>query len=268
MLPDPAEPETARACAQAVAILGMHRSGTSCLAGALQRRGLQLGEVVTEVWDNPRGNREDLELRHLNNALLAASGGTWRRPPDAVQWDADLAARRDALLEVRRGRGRWGFKDPRTVLTLPFWREALPNLRLVGTIRSPAAVASSLIRRQEEERRRGLRANPAPLFTPAEALDLWKAYNQRLLDLATREGFPLVCYDWPAERYLRAVDDAATRLGLGALPSGASDFFEEGLRGRFGGGDLPVPEEYTQLYRQLVAHAEGRSSGTGPGVQV
>jgi len=37
----------ATSSSQAVLILGMHRSGTSCLAGSLQEAGLYLGEVNT-----------------------------------------------------------------------------------------------------------------------------------------------------------------------------------------------------------------------------
>jgi len=49
--------------AETVAILGMHRSGTSCLAGSLQELGLYLGEVYDQNPHNPRGNRENAAAR-------------------------------------------------------------------------------------------------------------------------------------------------------------------------------------------------------------
>jgi len=41
-------------------ILGMHRSGTSCLAGCLQAAGLISGEVNIQAMYNAKGNRENL----------------------------------------------------------------------------------------------------------------------------------------------------------------------------------------------------------------
>jgi len=43
-------------------ILGMHRSGTSALAGSLEGAGLNLGPVSTHEVDNAKGNREDTRI--------------------------------------------------------------------------------------------------------------------------------------------------------------------------------------------------------------
>lgn len=53
-----------------VCVLGMHRSGTSVLAGCLGNYGLYLGEVVREAPHNKEGNNENLAVR----ALLATPG--------------------------------------------------------------------------------------------------------------------------------------------------------------------------------------------------
>ena len=42
-----------------IAILGMHRSGTSCLTGCLQQMGLNLGKVSDFNEYNLKGNKED-----------------------------------------------------------------------------------------------------------------------------------------------------------------------------------------------------------------
>ena len=47
---------------QPIVILGMHRSGTSCLAGCLEELGLHLGTVITSAPHNKKGNRENPEL--------------------------------------------------------------------------------------------------------------------------------------------------------------------------------------------------------------
>lgn len=63
-----------------VMVLGMHRSGTSCLTGLLQQTGLELGDVVTEAPHNKKGNRENLDIMRLNDDVLAHSRGSWDRP--------------------------------------------------------------------------------------------------------------------------------------------------------------------------------------------
>lgn len=56
-----------------------------------------------------------------------------------------MARQRDRLIaSLTCPRGTpWGFKDPRTLLTLPFWEQGLADQRLVGTFRHPHAAAGS-----------------------------------------------------------------------------------------------------------------------------
>src|SRR3954462_4719838 len=106
-----------------VVILGMHRSGTSCLAGTLQDCGLYLGEVYEWRPFNLKGNRENQRIMDVNDAVLNLSDGAWNRPPTQLRWDDACSAERDAIVRGMReaSTGPWGFKDPRTLLTLPFW---------------------------------------------------------------------------------------------------------------------------------------------------
>ncbi|MFD2233067.1 hypothetical protein [Phaeospirillum tilakii] len=80
-----------------ILILGMHRSGTSCLTGMLEQAGLPLGEVNTVSRHNRKGNRENNEVMRLNDAVLAASGGRWDQPPPALCWDDLHRAERETL---------------------------------------------------------------------------------------------------------------------------------------------------------------------------
>ncbi|WP_213545023.1 hypothetical protein [Vannielia litorea] len=229
----------------AICILGMHRSGTSCLAGSLEARGLFLGEVNKFATFNRRGNKENSTCMQINNDLLALNGGAWDKPPEQMLWNADLRKRRDAHIAGFAACGRWGFKDPRTVFTFPFWREALPEMRLVGTFRHPHAVARSLLRR-------------GPKLAPATPpLDLWRRYNLRLLDIVERHGVPLLCFDWPPATYARAVDAIAADLGLDGHSGDAPEFYDHSLRqsdqddGTLG----EVSPEDTRIYEWLMTHA-------------
>lgn len=228
-----------------ILVLGMHRSGTSCLAGSLQQRGLHLGEVYEWRPHNRKGNRENQRIMDLNDAVLALNGGSWDRPPQQLSWDRACAGERDAIVrELREDcAGVWGFKDPRTLLTLAFWREGIADARLVGTFRHPTQVARSLHARD-------------PRMSLAQGLELWRIYNQRLLDCHAHAAFPLLSFDLDEAAYRHAVGAIARRLGLAdQLP--ADDFFERSLRTSHVDPAIEVPAPVSRLYARLLeaAHA-------------
>lgn len=221
-----------------VLILGMHRSGTSCLTGMLEQAGLPLGEVNTVSRHNRKGNRENNEVMRLNDAVLAASGGGWDQPPAALRWDDGHRAERDRLIGRHREQGLWGLKDPRMLLVLPFWREGLAAVTLVGTVRHPLAVARSL------EARSGIDI--------ATGVALWQHYATRLLDLWGDAPFPLLRFDWPAPVYCAAVRETARRIGLSAGPI---DFYEPELHHHHG-EDSAVPGTAGVAWETLRAISE------------
>ena len=94
----------------------------------------------------------------LNERLLAAMGLTWQSVSliEDSQWQTrrvqDLAAEAATYLKAHfMSRTLWGFKDPRTVRLLPFWRAVFQHVgvddRYVIAIRNPLSVASSLRKR-------------------------------------------------------------------------------------------------------------------------
>lgn len=224
-----------------VAILGMHRSGTSCLAGSLEEAGLFLGEVNTAAPFNKRGNRENRAIMDLHDAVLAHNGGAWDRAPQSARWLPEHRRRLDEIIASYPAGLLWGFKEPRSLLVLDGWIEALPTLRFVGTFRHPAAVAASLLNRNR--------------FEPTRSYGIWLAYNQRLIALQRRYGFPLVSFDWPNARYLTALEAMANTLGL-APPSEGFQFFANELRSNAARGDEELPAEVRQVYDTLLGIAE------------
>jgi hypothetical protein len=187
----------------AVAIVGMHRSGTSWLAGTLQELGLELG-VVDEVNPyNARGNREHTRIQELHASVFQAAGGSWRNPPGRAHWSD---AQRDELGSIVADLGRagtvWGFKDPRTLFVLDEWRAVVPDLEVVGIYRNPEAVAASL-------GRRGSFSMPR-----REALALWTVYNRRLVEIHRARPFPVLCFDRSASELAGQVGALANGFGL------------------------------------------------------
>ena len=227
-----------------VCILGMHRSGTSCLAGSLQQAGLHLGKYHSWNRFNQKGSRENQDIVDFNDALLAANRGSWEKPPGQLRFSRADVERARGLIRRYGGEQPWGFKDPRTLLTLPLWREAAVELKYVGIFRHPRAVAESLRRRSGGHM--GL----------SSAMALWGHYNQLLYDAWRREQFPLLCFDWEEQRFLKGLADVAKSLAL-AESDAAPAFFSRDLLHYQGQRWDQIPFRIKRLYQQLAAASEG-----------
>ena len=228
--------------AKPVIILGMHRSGTSCLAGSLEQAGLYLGQVNTKARYNPKGNRENRDIMDLNDRVLSSAGGSWDNPPSSTaQWSADQIATQSAIIATYPTNKIWGFKEPRTLLTLEGWLDALPDARLVGTFRHPMAVAQSLCSRNK--------------FPIEQGIGLWKAYNERLLQISQRRKISMMCFDWAPQHYSRALSNLSVRLDLTPPPAGFN-FFESVLRSDMAAQNYDLPSDIGDLFHALEAIAD------------
>ena len=162
-------------------VVGMHRSGTSCLAGMLQLAGFFTGLVEEWSPDNNKGSRENSAIVNLNDSLLSSAGGSWQKTEVLLAPSERQIQKRDHILQQLDSKKLpWMFKDPRTLFTLPFWLDAIPEVRMIGIFRNPVSVANSLLVR-----------NSIPIN---EGLRLWKAYNQRLLDIIEQKNTPLLYF--------------------------------------------------------------------------
>jgi hypothetical protein len=139
-------------------VLGMHRSGTSAAAKALEALGANMGShLMPEAADNPLGFFEDLQLQGLNEQWLAQAGLTWSSVTSSVAMASDpiaLAAHRDRIqlaLRERISMPRWAFKDPRMCRLFWLWKPVLAEFQIdtcaIFVLRNPFAVAQSLHRR-------------------------------------------------------------------------------------------------------------------------
>lgn len=138
-----------------VAVIGMHRSGTSMLAGMLYHLGVDMGQdlVMDNHVHNPLGYYEDRDFLRLNERILTAADGGWEKPPDpgAIKEVAKGAKFEDEILELVKDRPEpWGWKDPRTALTLPVYRAVLPDLKIIVIVRRSEAVVRSLLARERK----------------------------------------------------------------------------------------------------------------------
>jgi hypothetical protein len=141
----------------AIVVLGMHRSGTSLVAGALHKMGVHMGSRFREPDEtSPYGYWEDLDWRDVNKRILNGAGGTWYDPPPLWRIErevARLAPRIGQLVSERYNKhSLWGMKDPRTALSIPYLHLCFPStaIRYVLVKRWGDDVVDSLMRRAEK----------------------------------------------------------------------------------------------------------------------
>jgi hypothetical protein len=193
-----------------VCILGMHRSGTSVLARLLNLLGVYLGpdeHLMQPGSDNPKGFWEHKEIQKLDDEILAMLGGSWHQPPDFPEgWEcstklAGVRERAAKIINADFGEVEiWGWKDPRTCLSLPFWQQLLSGIVYVVCLRHPLEVARSL------EQRNG--------FSVEKSLYLWLVYLEAILRTTSPGNRCIVLYEELLENSQHELRRLAEYLGL------------------------------------------------------
>lgn len=213
-------------------VLGPSRSGTSAITRMLALLGVQLGPPEALLGpiagENSKGFFEHRPIVTINKEILERLGGSWSEPPrplDGWQRDAgleDLRVRARTLLASDFAGARlWGFKDPRTSLTLPFWDELLGQARYVICHRRPLDSARSL------EKRNGIRLD--------DGVALWTRYTAAALVNTAGRRRILVGYDELFAARETLLGELAGFLGVsesvdGAVRARARDWIEQDLR--------------------------------------
>jgi len=229
----------------------MHRSGTSALARGLLELGVALGEELMPARpENPKGFWENMDVLSINERLLERIGLRWDslipggKVVSSILDAPDLHEEaQDVLSRNTSGGQLWGFKEPRTVLVLPFWQSVFASLDLepcyVIATRHPLSVVSSLKARNA---------------IPAEKSTLLWLQAARIAVEHTR-GTPrvVVDYDLLLDDPTRQLRRIANAFSLEASASGAStsssychEFLTSELRHtRYGPTEFPDVSPFT-----------------------
>jgi hypothetical protein len=165
----------------------------------------------------------------VSDAILKRHGGSWDKPPSLPpNWEADAALddlrnqARQMIQDQFAGAALWGWKDPRTCLTLPFWQRLLPDMRYIICLRNPSDVASSLGHRDR--------------LSPEESSHLWLAYISSALHHTEGKPRLLVFYEDLMDDCLGELPRLAEFLGVperakqAEVQKAVVEFVEPGLQ--------------------------------------
>jgi len=227
-----------------VLVLGMHRSGTSLLAGSLQKSGVYLGLVAEEGKYNRKGSRENIEIRKFNERILTGRSFSWKNPPDeTLYWTQDEKEAGARLLKKHfDGENLWGMKDPRLIWTVEGWIQLLHNVHLIGVFRNPSLVADSLNQRSGSVN-----------VSRSLGLKLWLSYNSELLRLKKKFNFPLLHFGQIEHLQKEFFNPLASFCQSLGLKPAAHNFFDESLiNNKETSND--IPKECIDLYKEMLLH--------------
>lgn len=244
---------------RAVCILGMHRSGTSTMARAINLLGVYLGNEKNfrrPAPENPEGFWECGEIVAAHKKLLKTLDHPWKISfplPDgwhkAQQVETHKRELQQAIRTSFAGHALWGWKDPRTCLLLDLWKDLLAvngtELLALFGIRHPSDVVNSLVRRND--------------FSVERGYGVWFSHNLAALRSTRGVRTCFMSYDNLLESGERELKRCASELGIAwpeddtALRNTLSTFLRKDLRhSKSGESELQnAPRLVVELYRLL-----------------
>lgn len=229
-----------------ILVLGMHRSGTSVLAHAINLMGAFVGEegdlVPAHPSNNPTGYWERIDVVVEHDCFLKDSGCGWATVGNfSLENVAENRRRylvqnlRSIVGTMRRHDSTLVIKDPRLCLTLPVWHEFTTTPAHVVIVRDPRKIAASLMAAFPES------------FTTDFLLALWQKYLQCALAALAGKRALFVSY----ARLLEEPEAEQRRLWLGLNAQGCAGlphFDARRLRSVFDGRlDRSAPSGHARL---------------------
>lgn len=250
---------------RAICVLGMHRSGTSVVARAMNLLGVYLGtdeDLFPPALANRKGFWERKDIAILQNKIFSLLHANWHTclhiDPEWPRGDGIRPLRDELISLIERnfsGYSVWGWKDPRTCIFLQLWVAVLNEmgveLSCVYVYRNPLDVAKSLYKRDG--------------FSYDKSFGLWFYYNMTALMVSGSLNRYVISYDRFVENWEPELRKCTSHLGMtwpeddSNLIAEMSQFVRPDLRHSISRekelDGLKVPSAVARLYSALEAAA-------------
>ena len=167
-------------------VLGMHKSGTTLVSQILHHSGISMGECLDADVSYDQGNKYEREAVFGLNLVILGKDDALVLDVDAARGRVMSLAHREIMRAIirdchRRHADAWGFKDPRTCLTWPLWRQELPEHRIIAVYRHPAEVWPHF-------KWHGLRKRLCNFRYAWAYLNRWHEHNSGVMDAVAEAG--------------------------------------------------------------------------------
>lgn len=235
-------------------VIGMHRSGTTLVTHLLQQMGVHMSWRL-------ESNAESLFFLSLNRWMFRVAGAAWDHPepmqtllnkptvrakvtdylqsvlnsPRVIEQMGIGAYLRHQKLDQQKR--TWGWKDPRTIWTLPVWLSIFPEAKVIHVYRHGVDVALSLAKRSQDdlERDRNWISTAYHVATKERILklvhsagcldlqfgfDLWAEYVQTAQQgVALTQNHLTLCYETLLQNPQKTIRQLADFVESSNIPS-------------------------------------------------
>ena len=234
-------------------VLGMHRSGTSVVAGILHFNKVSMGTYET-FWprplpQNPKGFYENYDFRKINDTILEESDYITKHYKTRIPIPEPSKSIRGKMIKTvgnyESKFKNWGWKDPRTCLTISNWIEVFKEVDLIEKVniiivsRKALSVARSLKKR-----------NAIPLL---QGVNLWKVYTERAINFCELSNIPTLYLSF--EKILKEpVSESDTIFKFLSQPFNkniVSDFVEKKISTNNTGESLDLPKDILDFEQKI-----------------
>ncbi len=171
-----------------VIVLGMHRSGTSTVAGVLHLNKITMG-TYQSFWprplaQNPKGFYENFDFRKINDLIMKNVGYDIKSYKPNIPIPKINKRIKNNMVKMISNYDSdfkfWGWKDPRTCLTISNWVDVFEEMglseeiKIIFVTRKSVSVARSLKKRNK--------------ISLSQGLNLWKTYTENALKFCEKKN--------------------------------------------------------------------------------
>ena len=236
-----------------VIVLGMHRSGTSTVAGVLHLNKIIMG-TYQSFWprplpQNPKGFYENFDFRKINDLIMENVGYDIKSYKPNIPIPKTNNKIKNNMVKVITNYDSnfkiWGWKDPRTCLTISNWVDIFEEMglrekiKIIFVTRKSVSVARSLKKRNK--------------ISLSQGLNLWRTYTENALKFCEKTDIPVfyISFEHILDLPDKHFETMFKFLNYSFDPSIVNDFVDKNISTSGYGEEIDLPVEIMDLEQKI-----------------